>query len=73
MQFEENHVLFGADPAARIVSVELAGENEVHVYRRPAGGAATGGPTGGGETGSVTRGSCCRGRGRGGGAARAAG
>ncbi len=39
MQFEENHVLFGADQTARIVSVELVGENEVHVYRRaePAG------------------------------------
>ncbi len=24
------------------MSVELAGENEVHVYRRPAGGAPTG-------------------------------
>ena len=34
MQFEENHVLFGADLTPRIVSVELAGENEIHVYRR---------------------------------------
>ncbi len=40
MNFEENPVLFGADPTARIVSVELAGENEIHVYRRPADGAA---------------------------------
>ena len=35
MNFEENSVLFGADHTTRIVSVELAGENEVHVYRRP--------------------------------------
>ena len=41
MQFEENKVLFGPDPAERIVSVELSGENEVTVYRRPAAGAAT--------------------------------
>ena len=34
MQFEQNHVLFGADPTTRIVSVELTGENEVQVYRR---------------------------------------
>ena len=40
MQFEENQVLFGPDPAERIVSVELTGENEVTVYRRPADGAA---------------------------------
>ena len=41
MEFQENHVLFGADQTARIVSVELAGENEVHVYRR----ADAAGPT----------------------------
>ncbi len=35
MNFEENSILFGADHTARIVSVELAGENEIHVYRRP--------------------------------------
>ena len=36
MKFEKNQVLFGPDPAERIVSVELSGENEVTVYRRPA-------------------------------------
>ena len=41
MNFEENSVLFGADDATRIVSVELTGENEVHVYRRPADGKPT--------------------------------
>ena len=41
MNFEENSALFGGDPATRIVSVELTGENEVHVYRRPADGRPT--------------------------------
>ncbi len=41
MQFEENRVLFGPDSAERIVSVELTGENQVTVYRRPADGAPT--------------------------------
>ena len=41
MPFEENRVLFGPDTTDRIVSVELAGENEVQVYRRPADGAPT--------------------------------
>ena len=40
MQFEENKVLFGPDPAERIVSVELTGENQVTVYRRPVDPAA---------------------------------
>ncbi len=41
MQFEENKVLFGPDPTDRIVSVELTGENQVTVYRRPVDGAPT--------------------------------
>ena len=41
MPFEENRVLFGPDPTGRIVSVELAGENEIQVYFRPPDGAPT--------------------------------
>ena len=41
MRFEENHVLFGHDPAARIVAVEPAGDREMHVYRRSEDGAST--------------------------------
>ncbi len=41
MTFEENRVLFGPDPTGRIVSVELNGENEVLVYRRPDDNGAT--------------------------------
>ncbi len=41
MPFEENRILFGPDATDRIVSVELTGENEVQVYRRPADGAPT--------------------------------
>jgi DNA polymerase I len=41
MRFEENCVLFGHDPAARIVAVELSGESEVSVYRRSPDGAST--------------------------------
>ena len=41
MNFEENSVLFGHDPSTRIVSVELTGENEIQIYRRPADGRPT--------------------------------
>ena len=41
MQFEENHILFGQDPATRIVAVELSGEGEMNVYRRSADGKET--------------------------------
>lgn len=43
MQFAENRVLFGPDETPRIVSVELAGEKEVLVFRRegPGVGAKT--------------------------------
>ncbi len=42
MEFPENQVLFGRDPAARILCVELAGDREMEIFRRPAdgGGAA---------------------------------
>lgn len=41
MRFEENQVLFGHDPLARIVSVEPAGDHEMHVYRRSEDGLST--------------------------------
>ena len=41
MQLEENHALFGLDPLARIVAVELGGDERVQVYRRSADGAGT--------------------------------
>jgi DNA polymerase elongation subunit (family B) len=41
MNFQENTVLFGSDPAARLVAVELAGESEIHVYRHRAADGTT--------------------------------
>lgn len=41
MRLEENQVLFGHDPSARIVSIELAGDSQVCVYRRSEDGLAT--------------------------------
>ncbi|MBV9126773.1 MAG: DNA polymerase II, partial [Verrucomicrobia bacterium] len=38
MQFAENRVLFGHDETPRLVSVELAGEKEVLVFRREGAG-----------------------------------
>jgi DNA polymerase, archaea type len=39
MSFEENTLLFGADPAPRIVAIELGETGTVRVYRRQKGGA----------------------------------
>jgi DNA polymerase I len=41
MQLEENHALFGLDPTARIVSVELLGDRLMQVYRRSEDGRGT--------------------------------
>lgn len=41
MRFEENQVLFGHDPSARIVSVEPAGDDAMCVYRRTDDGSST--------------------------------
>ncbi len=38
MAFEDNKLLFGADPAERIVAVELGETGTINVYRRLAGG-----------------------------------
>ncbi|MGI8891169.1 MAG: DNA polymerase domain-containing protein [Chthoniobacterales bacterium] len=38
MAFEDNQLLFGADPTARIVAVELGDTGTVRVYRREANG-----------------------------------
>ena len=39
MEFEKNEVLFGADPASRIVSIELGETGTVNVYRRQKDGS----------------------------------
>src|SRR5438067_12057441 len=39
MSFEENTLLFGADPMPRIVAIELGETGTVRVYRRQKGGA----------------------------------
>ena len=39
MSFEENTLLFGADPTSRIVAIELGETGTVRVYRRQKGGA----------------------------------
>lgn len=41
MRFEANEILFGHDPAPRIVAVEPAGDGEMHVYRRSEDGLST--------------------------------
>ncbi len=41
MAFEDNQLLFGADPSARIVAVELGDTGTVSVYRRGKKGATT--------------------------------
>jgi DNA polymerase, archaea type len=41
MAFTENKLLFGADPTARIVAIELGEPGTVRVYRREPGGATT--------------------------------
>jgi DNA polymerase I len=39
MAFEDNHLLFGADPTARIVAIELGETGTVKVYRREKNGS----------------------------------
>ncbi len=41
MAFEDNQLLFGSDPTARIVAVELGDTGTMRVYRREAKGATT--------------------------------
>ncbi len=41
MAFEDNQLLFGADPTARIVAIELGDTGTVKVYRREQDGATT--------------------------------
>src|SRR5438477_8535656 len=41
MAFAENKLLFGADPTARIVAIELGETGTVRVYRREADGSTT--------------------------------
>src|ERR671935_452471 len=39
MEFEKNEILFGADPTARIIAIELGETGTVKVYRREADGS----------------------------------
>src|SRR3984893_14776395 len=41
MKFEENQILFGADPTPRIVAIELGETGTVKVHRREKGGSTT--------------------------------